>query len=349
MYKSFNSIGSPEGSSSPKAKRAPNVSKQHKNLRILNINFQSVRNKVRNIDVLIDTIKSDIRLGTKTWLSDEIESTYFFNPSLGFNIYRLDRPADPHGGVLIAVKNDIEVTNIERHSELELIKGIIKVDKKKMVLAAFYRHLNMTEPSYLESVRSAFCGIRSKFKTAIYVFGGDFNLPDIDWKKHTVTDSNYPHRVRKTFLYIEMDLNLEQVVSFPTRLQNTLDLVFMSHPSFKMRCKPLPPIGLKSDHQPVRTRLPRRKIYIWKKTNVDGIRSHFRTFAGQCCTFSAQSVEDMWTMFKSAISSAVSQHVPSKMSSTRQTHPWVDTKLRRHMRRKQRAHQKAKRSRKDKD
>ena len=62
------------------------------------------------------------------------------------------------------------------------------------------------------------------------MFGGDFNLPDIDWNKQTVTDSNYPHRVSKTFLYIEMDLNLEQVVNFPTRLQNTLDLVFMSHP-----------------------------------------------------------------------------------------------------------------------
>ena len=138
-----------------------------------------------------------------------------------------------------------------------------------------------------------------------------------------------------------MDLNLEQVVNFLTRLQNTLDLVFMFHPSFKIRCKPLPPIGLKSDHemvlldtsiQPVSTRLPHRKIYTWKKANADDIRSHFRTNAGQFCS-SAQSVEDMWTTFKSALSSAVSQHVPSKMSSTRQTHPWVDTKLRRHMRR----------------
>ena len=131
------------------------------------------------------------------------------------------------------------------------------------------------------------------------MFGGDFNLPDIDWNKHTVTDSNYPHRISKTFLYIEKDLNLKQVVNFPTRLQNTLDLVFMSHPSFKIRCKPLTQIGLKSDHQPVRTRLPRRKIYIWKKANVDSIRSHFRPFACQFCTSSAQSVEDMWTTFMS--------------------------------------------------
>ena len=190
------------------------------------------------------------------------------------------------------------------------------------------------------------------------MFGGDFNLPEINWTDHTVTDSQYPHRVSKTFLDIAKDLNLEQVVNFPRRLQNTLDLVFMSHPSFKIRYKPLPPIGLKSDHDmvlldtsilPVRNRLPRQRIYIWKKANVDGIRSHFQAFADRFCTTSAQSVEDMWTTFKSAISSAVSQHAPSKMSSPRQAHPWVDTRLRRHMRRKQRAHWKAKKSGRDKD
>ena len=188
----------------------------------------------------------------------------------------------------------------------------------------------MTDPSYLESVKSELSRIRNKFKTAICVFGGDFNLPDINWTDHTVTDSKYPHRVSKTFLDIAKDLNLEQVVFFPTRLQNTLDLVFMYHPTFKIRYKPLPPIGLKSDHAmvlldtsilPVRNRLPRRRIYIWKKANVDCIRSHFQTFADRFCTTSAQSVEDIWTPFKSAKSSAVSQHVPSKMSSTRQTHP----------------------------
>ena len=44
-----------------------------------------------------------------------------------------------------------------------------------------------------------------------------------------------------------MELGLEQLVDFPTRLENTLDLIFTSHPSFKIRCKPLPPIGQKSD------------------------------------------------------------------------------------------------------
>ena len=46
---------------------------------------------------------------------------------------------------------------------------------------------------------------------------------------------------------------------------------------------------------------------------------------------------------------AVDKYVPSKMSSTRQTHPWVNTNLRRLMRRKQRAHRKARKTGKGKD
>ena len=52
----------------------------------------------------------------------------------------------------------------------------------------------------------------------------------------------------------------------------------------------------------------------------------------------------MWSAFKTAISGAVDQHVPTKFTSTRRTHPWVNTSLRRMMRRKQRAHRKAKKS-----
>ena len=63
---SFHSIGSRKASSSPKLKSAPNVSKQRRNLRILDINFQSVRNKGRNIDILIETTKPDIILCTET-------------------------------------------------------------------------------------------------------------------------------------------------------------------------------------------------------------------------------------------------------------------------------------------
>ena len=90
----------------------------------------------------------------------------------------------------------------------------------------------------------------------------------------------YPRRIRQTYLDVASDLGLEQMVDFPTRGDNTLDLTFTSHPSYQERWKPLPHISAKSDHdivlfdsahQPVRARPKRRTIYLWKKADNEGI------------------------------------------------------------------------------
>ena len=229
--------------------------------------------------------------------------------------------------------------------------------ENKIKLGSYCRPPDKTDEDYLTSVQSEFLQLKKKSKNAIFILGGDFNVPDIDWTTHKISGTSYPQRVSQTFLDITMELGLEQLVDFPTRLENTLDLIFTSHPSFKIRCKPLPPIGQKSDHdivlldtahQPLRARLPRRKIFLWKRADAEKIKQHLKEFSHSFIKETSQSVECMWTLFKSAITSAVEKHVPTKMSSTRQTHPWVNTSLRRAMRRKQRAHWRAKKTKKHK-
>ena len=61
------------------------------------------------------------------------------------------------------------------------------------------------------------------------------------------------------------------------------------------------------------------------------------------------SIDGMWASLKTVVKTAHKQNVPTKMSSTRHTYPWVSTSLRRMMRRKQRAHRKAKKSGQSKD
>ena len=72
---------------------------------------------------------------------------------------------------------------------------------------------------------------------------------------------------------------MEQIVDFPTRLDNTQDLAFTTHRSLVNKCKPLPGI---SDHDIVlvdtniridRTKQTKRKIYLWKSTNMDELRT----------------------------------------------------------------------------
>jgi hypothetical protein len=79
----------------------------------------------------------------------------------------------------------------------------------------------------------------------------------------------------KTVHICSIDSKCMDVKSVPNCLApDLIDLVFTSHPAFKLRCKSLPPLGKKGDHdivlydcshKVVRRKPPRRKIYLWKK------------------------------------------------------------------------------------
>ena len=123
------------------------------------------------------------------------------------------------------------------------------------------------------------------------------------------------------------------------------------------RCKPLPSIG-NSDHDIVLldtsliTRPPKpvkRKIYLWKQADVQGIQDDLTLFGSSFCENSQASVEDMWNSFKDQIHAIIEERVPSKMSQSRQTHPWMNRSIRRAIRRKQRAYKKSRRSGRKKD
>ena len=309
----------------------------------------------------MESTHPDTILGTETWLSGDIPSTYFFNPKLGYTLHRHAIPNEPHGGVLIAVKNDLELTNIQKGKEVEMIAGIVNISKtKKMLLCSYYRPPDNTSEEYLNMLKEEFKDPKKKNKNAVFIISGDFNTSDIDWNKNTVTNKSYPYRVNQTFLVIAQELGLEQMVDFPTIQDNVLDLVIASHPGFKIRCKPLPPIGPRSDHdivlfgtshQPYRARPTRRKIFLWKKAEyfliiftyyLDGMRSTMAEASRSFLSTLFDDIEVMWTAVKTAITSALDKNVPTKLTSTRHTHPWVNTNLRRLMRKKQRAHRKAK-------
>ncbi|KAL3876446.1 hypothetical protein ACJMK2_034291 [Sinanodonta woodiana] len=279
---SSSSIGSPTMSSSPKPKSTTDQVFTTKNfIRILNINFQSVRKKVLNIEVLIKTTNSDIILGTETWLTEEVKTTEFFSCSLGYKVHRHDRKNDHHGGVMIALKDDLELLDVQKSKNLELISGRIKLNRNKdLIIDSYYRPPNKTDADedYLNITYSELTRLKSKKRNTVHIIGGDYNLPDIDWLSMTFNRTNhYPQRVNQTFVNIVHDMGLKQMVNFPIRVENTLDLTLTTHPSFMIRCKPLPPIGVKSDHDivlfdtslsPIRSKTPRQKIILWKRANI---------------------------------------------------------------------------------
>ena len=136
-----------------------------------------------------------------------------------------------------------------------------------------------------------------------------------------------------------------------------LDLLFTSHPSHIERCKTLPPLG-NSDHDILlvdisgdlyRSRPPRRTIKLWKRADLEGIKSHLddhhRTFINQ----QHSDVNVMWQDIKAAITEATDKCVPTKRTLARYSHPWMNSTLRRLSNRKRGAYSQAKRSNKPKE
>ena len=111
----IDSPGKPHACSSPIAHQAKKGNSEIKiknriqrPLKIVNINFQSIKKKKPELDILLDTTKPDVIIGTETWLDPTISYEYF--PQDQYTVYRTDRPPNKqgqsHGGVLIAVTNE---------------------------------------------------------------------------------------------------------------------------------------------------------------------------------------------------------------------------------------------------
>ena len=342
--------------SSPKPTKTKPATK--KQLRILNINFQSLRKKGKLLEAIIESTEPDVIIGTETWLDPNIKSSEIIPDYFHYDTERRDRPKDPHGGVLIAAKQTLQLGNIIKSTEIELLTGTINLEgKKKMLIGAFYRPPDKTDDTYLNKMKDEINNIRAKHQKDIFLIGGDFNLPDINWAEQTIDHRQYPTRTNQTFLELVADNGLEQIVDFPTRKENTLDLLLTSHPSFKLRCKPLPSIG-NSDHdivlldmacKPLKPKPVRRKIFLWKKAEIHNIKEDLQNFITTFKNIKDRSVESLWQAFKTAVQTTIEKRVPTKMTLGRNTHPWINTTIRRKINQKQKAHKKARKTKKKRD
>ena len=149
------------------------------------------------------------------------------------------------------------------------------------------------------------------------------------------------------------DHGLEQMVHFPTREKNTLDLILTTLPGqFKDVHSP----DKLSDHDIVSGTLkilippikkPRRKVYLYQKGDYESMRKDTLEFAkekyfnGHSDTRSVQENFDLLTSF---IQDSADKHIPSKTSRSVSSIPWITPEIRRKIRRKNKTHAKAKKT-----
>ncbi|KAK3096961.1 hypothetical protein FSP39_005118 [Pinctada imbricata] len=148
---------------------------------------------------------------------------------------------------------------------------------------------------------------------------------------------------------------MQQMVDFPTRGENILDLYFTNRPTLVCKVAPLP--GL-SDHdivyvestlKPQVSRSKPRDIHLFKKTDWDGFREFMGIYRDHVLSNTYTDVESLWAEFKQKISEGTSSFVPSKRINGKNKLPWVNVHIKRLIRKRDKLYYRQRKSRKQED
>ena len=147
------------------------------------------------------------------------------------------------------------------------------------------------------------------------------------------------------------DLGLTQTVSSPTRGDNILDLFFTNNTNFIRNTSV---ISGTSDHQAVivesnisfKPKKPTQKtIRLWNKVNLHKLKQDSLNFCNSFKSFykdkQISDINAMWLFIKQNLLQILNDNVPTKLSSSKYYHPWINLQIKRLIRNKNQWYQKA--------
>ena len=204
----------PIHASTPRRQNKPSIraNKADEHLRVLNVNFQSVKTKQHLLENLIDNTKPDVMFGTETWLDHGIKDSQ----------YTYIATAVP-----------------ELHTDCEIVWCKLElVGHKAVYLSCYYNPKTNNEASIQEFGTSMERAAR--INNALIIGAGDFNLPGWNWKKTSLKPNTQYPGIHHLFTDILDDYGLYQIVEEPTRGSNILDLIVTNYPASFRRTEIIP-------------------------------------------------------------------------------------------------------------
>ena len=322
---SFNSdlsFSHPVSTSSPARTHVHDNNNIHKRVRILNINFQSIKSKREEFWSILDQCDPDIVLATETWLNTSIMEAEVLPPGYKFAARR-DRPTSSHGGVAIITRDNIDASEIPLTTQAEMVAASIpSKSTKPIIVSSIYRPTDNNK-EYTAHLCDTIQQLHSSYRDHIFWIGGDSNLPDINWKTDNIEGHQYPISISQDFIDLFRDIGCQQVIDFPTRQSNTLDIFATNRPSLVSKCLGLP--GL-SDHDVIlidttitaqKRRPVRRLIHILSKADIDAITADLEQYSQTLRERETSlPINTLWNEFKSVCTSTIHKNIPSKYTST---------------------------------
>ena len=314
------------------------------NLSFVQYNVQSILNK---LDVLqAELLEIDILSFTETWLNPDISTEDIMLQSYN-TPERKDRPGDPHGGVVIYVKNGIFY---KRRNDLE-IKGIESIwieiihNHKSILFGLFYRPPNADGQCFSNIEDSISLAIDTVISDIIITGDFNFNYQNVQARRKIdmlCTQFSLHQQIDQPTHYTEQSSSLIDIIL----VSNKDNLLFSGvgdpflNQEVRYHC---PVFGIFKYVKP-KTKAFTRHIYSYDKGNFNLLRE--KASSVDWNLLQNDNIDEYASKIESKIISLSRECIPNKNIKVRPYEPpWLTTFLKHKIRQRKRAYKKAKRTR----
>ena len=313
------------------------------NISFVQYNVQSIFNK---LDVLhAELFEIDILLFTETWLNPDITTEDIMLQSYN-TPERKDRPGDPHGGVIIYVKDGIFY---KRRNDLE-IRGIESIwievihNHQSILFGLFYRPPN-ADGQYFSNIEDS---ISLAIDTGIsnIIVTGDFNLNFLNVQTRRKIDT--------LCTQYSLHQSIDQPTHYTEHSSSLIDIILVSNKDnlmfsgvgdpflnqeMRYHC---PVFGILKYVKP-KTKAFIRHIYSYDKGNFNLLRE--KASSVDWNSLQDDNIDVYASNIESKIISLSRECIPNKNIKVRPYEPpWLTTFLKRKIRQRKRAYKKARRT-----
>ena len=266
------------------------------------------------------------------WLHDDVCSG-LLDPRSQFTVLRRDRTVSKGGGVCALIRNHLRVVPVniaDEFRDLELLCFDLIIANSRYHFFVVYRPPGFDSDAI--NYMSLLVTSISKYSNDRYtnIILGDFNLPKIYW----TSNCGPKHDVYAKFLTFVLKNSYSQIVHFPTRDANILDLILTNDASLFTVVDSDMPVGT-SDHSPIKfevmlpmhSHLPSHNTavvkYKWHLGDYEGMNIFLLDVNWYSVICSHPSAHDAWKAFMDILHLAVDSFVP------RVEHPSSSLRIRR--------------------
>ena len=299
----------------------PQCHRQHqneslKNLPILYTNCRSLLPKLDSLRAEALSSRPHVIALTETWIDSSISNHEIFIP--GYSSIRRDRSRHG-GGILLYITESITINSTNTNETSELLFVDLRLKHCSIMIGLFYRPPS-SQPSSLSDLESA---LESTPPASMknFVLVGDFNI--------NLLQPDSPSAIELT--NITSSFHLSQVVNSPTRETDhsatLIDHVYTSDTRLINSRSILPPLD-SSDHNSILTTLNlsppsitplRQQVWLYSRANFDAVNSDLEYAISSMD--SQVDVNSAWNQFRNTFLSVLSNHIPSKILTTRKSLP----------------------------